>query len=115
MYPRSGFGYRGTSAKTTLLETTPLSCDSKLRTPDQALKRGKNRKNFARNPPPRPPLQETPDPSNSLFGASFPSKEKRLNINNWRGFRGPKILYAETLHVLYLHVNLRKRLIRLIF
>ena len=38
----------------------------------QAPKKGINIKNFARNPPPRPPPQGTPDtPKFFMFGASF--------------------------------------------
>ena len=71
-------------------------------------KKGINIKNFARNPPPRPPpAQGAHDPFKFfMFGASFLSKHrekpKHKEFRRGGGLRGPKILYAEILRVFYL-------------
>ena len=66
-------------------------------------KKGINLKNLGRTPPPRPPLEGTPDPHKFfLFGASFPfrTQEKRLHKEfRGGGSWGPRILYAEFLRV----------------
>ena len=74
-------------------------------------------KNFARNPPPRPPFEGIPDPSNSsCLGPLFPSKYRKMpkikkkKSGEGGGLRGPQILYAEILRVLYLHLICEKGL-----
>ena len=44
-----------------------------------------------------------------MFGGSFKIQEKNPNIKifSWGGLRGPKILYAEILHVFYFRLILR--------
>ena len=71
----------------------------------QAPKKGINIKNFARNAPPRPPLQGAPDPCKFfMFGAFFPFKTQEKPKHKEFGGGGggaSKILYAEILRVFF--------------
>ena len=73
----------------------------------QAPKKGISIKNFARNPPPRPPSKGALDPMQILYVWGLRALEntgKSPSIKNFGGggLRVPKILYAEILCVFYL-------------